>query len=184
MAKIFPFDRREAESYARSLRKQRAREAQKAADAAIWRELVEEDIQKSRERNDRHNGHKVRQPKAKQVLTDAERGMLALQWAIDIFNAAAEHSIQIIKAKRPVSYHGQIYPWAHCLAMLRASGLQWSHPPAYKVWLHRAADLLGKDEVAALVSPPFDTTPKGANGSAQSLAGSERRGAARDAERF
>src|SRR5258705_2612100 len=97
MGQYISFDKKSAEALARTLAKQRAREAQKAADAIIWKQLAEEQIERDRERSERHNGHKSRLPKPKPPpLTDHERGMHALERSVEAIIADGDREIQII----------------------------------------------------------------------------------------
>jgi hypothetical protein len=146
MGAYHSFDKREAEAYARSLRKQRERERQAAEELKIWRQLIEEQLAAERARV-RPKMVKKREPRAKKKPTVHERGMLAferLARVIDDYVSDNIAALIIVQDGAPyVTIDSFRIPRHAYLAQTRVNGNFGSVPLACQTWFLQADHLLG-----------------------------------------
>jgi hypothetical protein len=154
MGAYHSFDKREAEAYARSLARQRAREALKASELEIWRELVEEQIARDRARA-KPKAEKKREPRVRRQLTDQERGMQALERVRTIYEAHADTQITRLREAHRVSRRRTGIPFYAVLAIARRYGHIERPPSIVYTWANQADRLLG-DEVVPLCEGIMD----------------------------
>jgi hypothetical protein len=95
-------------------------------------------------------------------LSDKERGLAALQRAIDALDASTNYSIEIIRKQRPVPYSPCQFPWVLWVLGCRFSGCGWKLPNANqtaRLWGLRAQTLLGVvDEVSTTMDAAIDAS--------------------------
>jgi hypothetical protein len=96
------FGRREAESYARALRKQRERAAKESEEKRIWGELAEEQIKADRIRAALKPPPAAKVPKAKK--SDEELAVEAVREAVAAYERHADGIIAALQRGDPPSY--------------------------------------------------------------------------------
>jgi hypothetical protein len=151
-----PFDREQAESYARALRKQREREAQAAAEAEMRKRLADESIRVAREwAVETKTQKKLRPPKIKTQPSERERGLAALERAVAAIGAHADAEIEALRQGRvrDLVADGRRVRNIDSVTILATSrhvGF-WHHPldgensSRCLLWATRAVDLLGEE---------------------------------------
>src|SRR5712672_935151 len=100
MGNYISYDRKEAEGYARSLKKQQEREAAAREEKRIWDEFAAEQMRQEREKSASSGVSRTpRQPKPRAAkLTDRERGEDILRRALALLRSRTEKAVSICRA--------------------------------------------------------------------------------------
>jgi len=148
MGNYISYDRKEAEGYARSLKKQQEREAAAREEKRIWDEFAAEQMRQEREKSASSGVSRTpRQPKPRAAkLTDRERGEDILRRALALLRSRTEKAVSICRAVPQNGKHAAVIR-----DLLDPDSVIW-FGKEFERWKARAIKLMGDEAESVLAA--------------------------------